>query len=845
MPSACTRRIAVAAAVAAQLALSACAYNGGGQRGSPDTDRASPREKSVTIERDPYGVPHVYADDVYGLFYGYAYALAEDRLFQLEMMKRSINGTVAEVLGPGSANAYIEFDKAARSNFRPELIERQLAALHGADRDIFEGYAAGMNARVRDVQAARDTLMPKEFDDFGFLPTPWTAYDAAVIWVGSAAARYSDFNSEVSNLALLTDLRAKHGTTLGNTIFDQVRWANDPLAPTTVPVVDAVRRTAAAESAPRSVAAPAIPDSRAQHRRDTHVAQLRPVSPEARQALQAQEFARYGGSGPDFAPKASNAWVAGPARTVGGKTVLINGPQQGFTNPSYVTGAGLHGAGFDVVGNTPLGWPYLVFATNGTIVWGATAGPLDVVDMYQESLNPSNRYQYLHNGSYVDMEKRTESIRVKGAPSVDHDIYTTVHGLVTAIDLPNGVAYAKKRSWEGIEIQSLLAYIESMKAQNWDEFLAASAPIGISNNRYFADKRGNIGYVSVGRLPVRPAGQDFRLPASGSGAMEWLGFEPFSANPQVLNPRQGFLTNWNNKPAPHVRNTDARYWSPVDRVNEFNVQFAEDKRFTVEELWRFNEVTSFMDVDWRYFRPAIAEAIRTIPDSSPVKQAGLLVTNWNGMTTDLDKTGYYDGSAVTIFRAWLHAMIKHTLQADIPAQHWAMFSDSGNGTRNTMGTKITYNALRGPSAGIAQNHDFFHGADHLQVVRDALADAVEQLLSRFGPNMSRWRTATRPHVFSTKNFLGIPQADESERLAFSPAQNRGTENHRVTFDSAGRIDICDVAPPGQSGFVSPDGLASPHYRDQFDLYREFGCKPQWNPGSAVETRQKSETRLNY
>ncbi len=194
------------------------------------------------------------------------------------MMKRSLNGTVAEVLGSGINNAYIEFDKSARSNLRPELIRTQLEALAGPDKDIFDGYAAGINARIQDVLAARDALMPKQFNDFDFTPTRWTAYDAAVIWVGSAAGRYSDSNAELSNLALLTNLQAKHGHALGKAIFDQVRWTNDPLAPTTVPIADAVKSVTRSPTGPRRRIAQTAANGVQPYMGDTHLTQPRPVS---------------------------------------------------------------------------------------------------------------------------------------------------------------------------------------------------------------------------------------------------------------------------------------------------------------------------------------------------------------------------------------------------------------------------------------------------------------------------------------------------------------------------------------------------------------------------------------
>ena len=117
----------------------------------------------VTIFRDGYGVPHVYSGTTYGLFYGYGYAIATDRLFQMEMSKRSVKGNVSEVLGA----AYVAFDKGVRSNFQPDSIENQYKALPKKYKVIFDGYAAGMNARIDEV-FNNMLLMPKQFYDYGF-----------------------------------------------------------------------------------------------------------------------------------------------------------------------------------------------------------------------------------------------------------------------------------------------------------------------------------------------------------------------------------------------------------------------------------------------------------------------------------------------------------------------------------------------------------------------------------------------------------------------------------------------------------------------------------------------------
>ncbi|MEX1349618.1 MAG: penicillin acylase family protein, partial [Desulfobacterales bacterium] len=163
-------------------------------------------EGQVIIKRDNYGVGHVYADTVFGLYYGYGYAVAQDRLFQMEMAKRSTQGKVAEVLG----EEYVEFDKRIRGNYNPISIQRQLDRLSESDADIFNGYAAGMNAWIEKVKKNTDRLMPKEFIDFGFQPESWTAFDVAMIFVGSMANRFGDFNTELANVQIYNALVKMH-----------------------------------------------------------------------------------------------------------------------------------------------------------------------------------------------------------------------------------------------------------------------------------------------------------------------------------------------------------------------------------------------------------------------------------------------------------------------------------------------------------------------------------------------------------------------------------------------------------------------------------------------------------
>ena len=342
---------------------------------------AAAESGSVKIVRDGYGVPHIYADETYGLFYGYGYAVAQDRLFQIEMIRRSAMGTVAEVLGPD----YLSFDKKIRASYDLRSIKAQVAALPKERRDILDGYAAGMNAWIKEVEKAPEKWLPREYTDYGFTPSKWTAEDVAMVFVGAIAHRFSDFNTELENLAYLNDLIARHGKETGWQIFNQTNWINDPTAPTTVPGRNA-GRVAEMREMPTHLAG--LQGSSTQKLLLDKDARYFDGSEEEAEAYRARELASTGLSGPAGYPSASNIWIVGKNKAKGVNGVLLNGPQFGWITPSYVYNVGLHGAGYDLVGNAYFASPAVFFGRNDKISWGSTAGMGDTVDIYAEKLNP-------------------------------------------------------------------------------------------------------------------------------------------------------------------------------------------------------------------------------------------------------------------------------------------------------------------------------------------------------------------------------------------------------------------------------------------------------------------------
>jgi len=782
------------------LLLSACASN--------------PPEnlQQVRIVRDNYGVPHIYANDVYGLYFGYGHSVAQDRLFQMEMTRRSTQGKVAEVLGAG----YLDYDKGTRKLFDPASIRRQLDALADKDKAVFAGFAAGMNAWLTEIRSNPGELMPKQFIDNDFEPDDWTAYDVVMIFIGTMANRYGDFNTELDNLKIQQSLIAQHGETRGRHLFNHLNPRFTDNAPTTIPRED--------WSVP-------IPDNL------------------AGTSLEMTAPANYLAFTKPVTTGMSNCYVIGRDKVDGASSILVNGPQFGWFSPAYVYSVGMHGAGIDVVGNTPFAYPMIMFGHNKSITWGSTWAAGDIVDIYAEQLNPDKPGQYLYKGKYRDLQHRIEVIRVRGGETVNFDVYRSVHGPIIHEDLDAGVIYAKHRAWDGRELETLLAWLAATHANDFETWKVEAAKSAINVNMYFADVHGNIGYFFGGHYPQRVAGHDNRFPVSGDGSMDWLQRMPIElANPHVKNPVSGFLANWNNKPGQGVMNPDFFFfsWSEADRVDILNNALEQRDTFTPDEAWTLVTMSSYADVHAPYLLPLIDAAIREQGDERLIK-ANRILQNWDRQSLDSDQDGNYDGAATAIFRRFVGVLLKNVLGDDL-GDVFAPFAATGYpkadaptaaGTNIQTGMKAVIESLSGRGG-----YDLLNGEKTSSVLVQSLSETLDLMALEQGSDVTAYQLSVARRPFSNVNFLGIPQAGSDELMIASIEQNRGTENNMMVMRE-NAIVAWEVTPPGQNAFVSPVGEKNAHYDDQFEMYQSFGRKRMWFYAEDVEANKKSEIVLAY
>ncbi|MGI9294315.1 MAG: penicillin acylase family protein, partial [Pseudomonadales bacterium] len=547
---------------------------------------------------------------------------------------------------------------------------------------------------------------------------------------------------------------------------------------------------------------------------------------------------------------ASNYWSANKMRDA--NAALVNGPQFGWSVPSYVYGVGLHGGDFNVVGNTLLALPALLFAHNTHVGWGSTAGLSDQVDVFAERLNPEDADQYWHKGAYQPFESWQETINVRDAKPVTVTARRSVHGMVQSLDQKNNLAYTRARAWEGGELKTLMAWVNLAKDKTLDAVQQRVADVTTNINFYYMDRDGNLGYTHGGRYPRRAAGQDSRLPTPGDGELDWQGYRPPGENPTVRNPPQHYIANWNNRPSVDWISIDlwSYTWSRADRATLIFNEIEAKPELSVQELWDINRRVSFDDVTAPFLLPYLFAAWQDQEQPAAVASALTALQSWNNEWI-VDDDGDY-GPAPTLMDTWLSGLLENVFKDDIGKKFFHLYAATNNPNNQLgasmgtgPGTKAMIRNLDQLSAdGAVSDYDFFNGKDYQATLRDTFTRALKALQAEQGDDMQQWRIAAHPMQWQAFNFRGVPQALERAAQELPAYMNRGSENN-LFIAQEGTIKAYDVIPPGQSGHIGADKKVSPHYADQMQMFSSFEYKPVPFDRADIEKAAASVKELNY
>lgn len=491
-------------------------------------------QNQVTVERDTWGVPHIRASSVEDLAEAQGYVISQDRLWQMDLLRRVARGQLSEILGP----ATLDIDKEYRTLNFSRTAEREAQQMNPEMLKIMEAYARGVN-RFIDQHTAK---LPMEFTLLRYKPTPWRVSDTLVISAYMYRTLTDTRHAELHRAVVMAKVPAEIAKDLYSEDAAMDHFVvGDPGVDKNPHVLSKADSDEEDDDemdyddvlkANRGVEPQRPSDSRST------------VGPDIMSSFAAQTRQWLGAGDRDVRRMlGSNNWVVSGAHTATGKPLLANDTHLELTIPPIWYEVHLTAPGWNVKGFTLPGAPMVVLGHNDRIAWGFTNNRANVLDMYLETFNPANPDEYRVNGQWRRAEVYDDVIHVKGASDEHLRVVVTRHGPV--VDHRGDQSYSIR--WTALEPGGLInSYNWLGRAQNWKEFREMLSHVwGPGQNVIYADVDGNIGYTVAARVPIRKKGHG-TVPVPGdTDEYEWTGYIPFEQMPQSFNPESGLIVTAN------------------------------------------------------------------------------------------------------------------------------------------------------------------------------------------------------------------------------------------------------------------------------------------------------------
>jgi penicillin amidase len=720
----------------------------------------------VHIDRDSLGIPRISADSDTDLFFGFGYAMAQDRLFQLDYLRRRGSGRLAEIFGPDGADldfvgrivgfrSVLELDLLARTVGLRRITEVEWTKLSAETRALVSAFSNGINAFIEESRQR----LPIEFDLLDYQPEPWSPLDCLTI-----EGEFRWYLTGRFPVIVIPELARR---ILGDgplyRAFLQVEKDDESILP---------------------------PGSYPAKRCGTQPIGRAANDPEASQG--------------------SNNWVVAGKRTASGKPLLASDPHIAFDAVSCWYEVHLQGGSFHVAGSAYVGMPGVLFGRTERVAWGCTNNICSQRDLYQEKTDPAHPDCFLHDGRWEPARKLEEIIQVKGSPPLRKTIRFSRNGPIVDEVLP---PLARKTGpvslkWLGAyEGGWLTALLGMNRAKSADEFRAALRPWHVPTfSVVFAEVDGHIGYHSTGRIPVRKVWERGYRPG-WDPEHQWQGLIPFEGMPQLADPERGWIATANNRPAAE----DFPYplsgtWSDGLRATRIR-QMLESSSSVADKDF------AAMQQDALALRPIhCVPLLLKILSGNPDKRIQEAVEGLRAWDCRMEPNRIGATIFAVFFGHWTRAVARERFDGEAAA----FLAGGINGLSAAL--------LAEDSVGW-----FAKGRRETAIV-DAMKAAIVYLTERLGPDMSQWNWGkihilTLRHILSGRGDLGqlldhggVPVPGDAQTVCNtglgSQFESRLGATYRLVADlSTTPPELLAVDSQSQSGHPG-----SPHYRDQLQTW---------------------------
>ncbi len=745
----------------------------------------------VEIVRNNANVPHIFGKTEADVFYALGFAHAQDRLWQMTMLRRTAQGRLSEIFGART----VKIDELLRRLDLYTLAQASVGAQDARTNRALDAYSAGVNAWINEVNIGARGRGAPEFFFFSNEISAWSPADSLAIMKLMALQLSSHLEDEVIRAQMSLILPAAR---LADILPD------DP--------------TSGIAALPDYAAL--MPGQFPQPQQQQAAYIDTPLSP-----FHSRAFAG-----------ASNAWAAMPNRSAAGGSLLANDPHLAFTAPSIWYLARLELPSGGVIGGTIPGMPLVLVGRSERLGWGLTSSYLDDQDVVMERINPDNPQEYLTPDGPKPFTSRQTIVTIKDAEPVTLTLRWSQSGPIlpgSHYDLASvtPAGHVAALEWTALSGRdtSMTAALRLMMAGSVADGIAAGALfVAPSQNLMLADADG-IALQTIGAMPARDASHSTlgRMPAPGwEGKNRWTGVLPYSDNPHFENPTSGLLGNTNNKtldrPFPHHVSFE---WGDTERIQRWLALMK-----TREVHTRDSFIEAQLDTvspTARNLLPLLGADLwftgEAAPEGTPerMRQKALdLLAKWNGeMNEHLPEP--------LIAEAWLRA-VQDRLSRDEIGPLADKFSHPDpvfieRVFRNIGGASVWCDVIQ--SAAVETCTD---------ISRMALDQALLELSETYGPNLESWRwgdahQATHDHpvlgdVPLLRYFVNIRQSTSGGDTTLLRGRTKGTgPNPYLNVHGGGYRGVYDFADPDSSVFIQSTGQSghplSTYYDDLSELWR--------------------------
>jgi penicillin amidase len=741
-------------------------------KGEVDADRlAAP----VEIYHDSYAIPYIYAKNEEDAAFALGYTHAQERLFQMDLIRRAGQGRLSEVCGEKT----LPYDKMFITIGIEDAAWQEYKQLNPATKKILEAYSAGVNQFIKGKH------LPLEFDAMGYEPEMWRPEESVLV---------SKMVGWALNISWWTDMAFTNLVQkIGEQKVKEILPDFKENAPTEIPAD--IKNM------------PEVSQDIVQTDRDF------------------RSFIGFKGT-----HIGSNNWAVSPSMSSSGKAIIANDPHLAYSAPGIWYAAVINGGSWHAQGVTIPGIPGVIIGKNDHIAWTVTNVMADEADFYNEQLDKS-KTKYFYNGSWQYLKIKKYRIKVRNGVEAEVTVKQSHHGPLISEIHPYATVFKNKYNnkanismrWLGTEPGAeITGIMEINKASNWNQFKEGAGKISMPGQNFvYADASGNIGYICAAKIPLRNSENSTFVFDGTQPKNDWRGYVPFEEMPQLFNPEQHYIATANNKVESDFPHHITNLWEPSSRIDRIKQLMESKQKHSVDDFkgYQMDQQSPYVKEIVQY----IFEAFKTHKATN--KNVVMALSQLHDWNCELDKYSQMPA----IYETFFQQLLKNIFMDEMGQTLFEEYIFAAN-----IPFRTVEKMLKDNNSSWFDDVRTSHKEGRDEIVRRSFYDAINTLQKNYGMDIAMWQwgnmhTVTFKHLFHgysrvTDQFLDLgpfgtggdgTTVCNGEYEFSNPYESVLGPSMRFLYDFAKPDEFYLTLTTGESGHP-----VSKHYRDMVHFWLE-------------------------